>query len=788
MVCIFKKSTGKVIVSLFLAAIVMAFVFTDTKVNAAQIVPTVVGTAPADSTFVFKKDLKVGAIDLDVQQLQKFLNTHEFTVASIGPGSLKNETTKFGFATKAALIRFQLANNISPAVGYFGPLTRGVVNKIMKTVISTTECQTGDLFSSITGLPCNTGYAISNFFPAGCTSNLGFSSTTGLRCLKSGSIEGKKMVYATAPSGVELAVSSTNPVGGVTNVAIPDPGQTDTTGAVNGWRADTADQINFIVTDAGNATSIITIDGTPYTSGDDYIIASTDPFTIVVTTTETGKTTAVRTFVVSVTSAPPFTTNMNLALTTPVENGTTNHLTGGGATKTVEVDVANGTTSVVITGTKLSTQTVAIAGVDVGTRDDSKNVTVTGTATNPIYTVNTVTNGLAFPDGPGDDVSMGGGNKTFTFTVSEPGKSDIVYHINVLVAWPSQIDQSEIDGVGIPVMGDSPTLTIDDTSEYTATISWDPVDDPFVIDTVYTATITITPKAGYTLTGVPADFFWVDGADTHNSTNSGIVTAVFPKTAHVIGESYEGGKIVYLLRSSDPGYDADVQHGLVAPTIDQSNSKVWSTVQNTYVSTGTVLGTGQANTQAIIDQGNSVQVQDIDFDATPDNGGTWTLNYDGHITDPIPAFDNAYDQAGIIKDALVATDSDLTNINIGYLGDGFAIELAGVSSPVLLTVDSNTLTSGGNPVTINISVISPDSGALLCHNLSLGGYSDWYLPSLNELTKLLQSGNFAGFPPYTLYESSTSSSASSAWSVESSSLYQYSYSKGTYPVRCIRSF
>jgi hypothetical protein len=76
----------------------------------------------------FARDLKLNATGNDVKQLQQFLNTHGFTVSATGAGSLGNETTKFGALTKAALIRFQKANNITPAVGYFGPLTREAIN------------------------------------------------------------------------------------------------------------------------------------------------------------------------------------------------------------------------------------------------------------------------------------------------------------------------------------------------------------------------------------------------------------------------------------------------------------------------------------------------------------------------------------------------------------------------------------------------------------------------------------------------------------------------------------
>ncbi len=80
------------------------------------------------TTFLFTKSLKLGMIDPQVKELQKYLNAHNFTVATTGPGSIGNETTRFGFATRAALIKFQTANHITPAVGFFGSITKAFVN------------------------------------------------------------------------------------------------------------------------------------------------------------------------------------------------------------------------------------------------------------------------------------------------------------------------------------------------------------------------------------------------------------------------------------------------------------------------------------------------------------------------------------------------------------------------------------------------------------------------------------------------------------------------------------
>ncbi|MEO7596973.1 MAG: peptidoglycan-binding domain-containing protein, partial [Candidatus Paceibacterota bacterium] len=80
--------------------------------------------------FQFLNNLKLGMRHSDVKELQKYLNTHGFIVSLNGFGSTGNETTYFGLKTKAAVIKFQKAKNITPAVGFLGPITRGVMNNV----------------------------------------------------------------------------------------------------------------------------------------------------------------------------------------------------------------------------------------------------------------------------------------------------------------------------------------------------------------------------------------------------------------------------------------------------------------------------------------------------------------------------------------------------------------------------------------------------------------------------------------------------------------------------------
>ncbi|MDD5710736.1 MAG: prenyltransferase/squalene oxidase repeat-containing protein [Candidatus Colwellbacteria bacterium] len=76
----------------------------------------------------FTRDLDAGSTGEDVRGLQQYLNAHSFILTASGYGSPGNETIFFGELTRAALARFQIANNIIPSVGFFGPITRAYIS------------------------------------------------------------------------------------------------------------------------------------------------------------------------------------------------------------------------------------------------------------------------------------------------------------------------------------------------------------------------------------------------------------------------------------------------------------------------------------------------------------------------------------------------------------------------------------------------------------------------------------------------------------------------------------
>lgn len=118
------------------------------------------GGSTVSTGYTFNTNLTVGSKSTDVMNLQKVLNMSADTkVAVSGAGSPGMETSTFGPATKAAVMKFQVKYGITPAAGYVGPVTRAKLNTMGGTAtvptVPGTNPQGGSLSVSAGSQPAN---------------------------------------------------------------------------------------------------------------------------------------------------------------------------------------------------------------------------------------------------------------------------------------------------------------------------------------------------------------------------------------------------------------------------------------------------------------------------------------------------------------------------------------------------------------------------------------------------------------------------------------------------------
>lgn len=124
---------------------------------ALTVVAPVAASAQSASGYAFNTNLTIGSRGADVIALQSFLESKGLLTMPAGVAK-----GYFGTLTKSAVRAYQLARAITPAAGYFGPITRaqvmGEVSTGGTTTTTTTSagCPAGALFNSMTGASCTT--------------------------------------------------------------------------------------------------------------------------------------------------------------------------------------------------------------------------------------------------------------------------------------------------------------------------------------------------------------------------------------------------------------------------------------------------------------------------------------------------------------------------------------------------------------------------------------------------------------------------------------------------------
>jgi len=110
---------------------------------------TVTPTSTTSTSLTIAKTLKLNMEGDEVKKLQVYLNTHGYPIATTGAGSLGNETNRFGGLTKAAVVKFQLANGLT-GDGVVGPKTIELMNKTQTTTTTAKTSTSSSTDSEIT--------------------------------------------------------------------------------------------------------------------------------------------------------------------------------------------------------------------------------------------------------------------------------------------------------------------------------------------------------------------------------------------------------------------------------------------------------------------------------------------------------------------------------------------------------------------------------------------------------------------------------------------------------------
>ena len=168
---------------------------------------------------------------------------------------------------------------------------------------------------------------------------------------------------------------------------------------------------------------------------------------------------------------------------------------------------------------------IGAGGVQLGLPSDSSTVNTQAVVAAALTIVTTT---VATPN---KDKNIAGYTLITISAVTAPSRELTVAIFGLEEAERVTVTESAIGGVTAPVVGETPVTAITEGKQFTGTVTWSPEVSTFAASTVYTATITLTPKAGYKLDGVAANFFTAASATSvSNGANSGVVTAVFPAT------------------------------------------------------------------------------------------------------------------------------------------------------------------------------------------------------------------------------------------------------------------
>lgn len=297
---------------------------------------------------------------------------------------------------------------------------------------------------------------------------------------------------------------------------------------------------------------------------------------------------------------------------------------------------------------------------------------------------------------------------------------------------------------------------------------------------------------------------------------SSVPTPTVPLT---IGQSYQGGTIFYL--------DGSGEHGLIVAPKDDNNfiSPGVTRSFDFYVSgLSSPVGTQLQKVNFTI---THQDVYDVEVDLMAPNGVVIELAYSSvsvhganftnttiqtggqsinGVSPPFTGTYSPYDSFSnlssstangkwslIIKNHSTTYNAELINATVTFNATNFPVIMKMWNNGSnLLTTATGTVIGTGQSNTTSIISYQGNGGyaAKECADLDIGGYTDWYLPSINELTEMYNKKAYiSGINNSAYYWSSSQVSSTNAYRKLFSSGTNSSAAKSTMCcVRAIRSF
>jgi hypothetical protein len=205
---------------------------------------------------------------------------------------------------------------------------------------------------------------------------------------------------------------------------------------------------------------------------------------------------------------------------------------------------------------------------------------------------------IATVDAQGLVTAVGAGTTTVAAIVGDKTASCFV-NVTEATGDDQIVTDTTIDDLTAPVYGAAPDTTVA-SDQYTSIVSWNGNPTTFATNTIYTAIITLSAKAGYTLNGLTANAFTVTGSASANYSN-GVITAVFPATSDspasptTYALSIGAGTGGFVSGSTSGNYTAGAAISVTAVANENYNFSGWTASGVTVGNTAAINFTMPAN-------------------------------------------------------------------------------------------------------------------------------------------------------------------------------------------------